>query len=700
MSTTTDTAVTLEIRPWLAVDRGLASREVEGEIVGRTAKAVHFVGTAVVRESARCLRCGQTIDNPVSRLIGYGPICCAALGINWSGDPDEIAAVREAVKQTVTIDTWLPLSGVDVVAGTIPDPPVETTSASLSVETNRIVARAPFQAKDVLKSVRGARWNPDRAAVDGGRPGAWEWQVSPTTAAELAGKLRACKYVTDLVVDAEISALLDQVETAAASAPVKVVDEIDVPAIDLPSLGQPPWWIHQRRAFHFARDQVAAGLFIGMGGGKSRVTVDLVRDAGDQRVLILCPKNVVGVWPKQFRLYAGDDAYRVISPRKGTVAKRADEISTALDRFVDDARSGPLVVVVNYESAWREPMAKLLLSVAWDRVILDESHRIKAPGGKASRFCQQLGRVARRRLCLTGTPMPHSPLDVYAQYRFLDPGIFGTNFTKFRARYAVMGGYEGREVLSYQREDELAARAYSIAYRIADEELDAILGLETPTHDTVECDLSPKARKIYKELWGDLVTELEHGEVTADNALVRLLRLAQVTSGHLPVDVETDDGVERIVEEIDTSKADALVDLLEDLPAHEPVVVVCRFTHDLDNVARAAAKLGRRYGELSGRRRDALTDDSTLAEDVDVAGIQIQAGGVGIDLTRAHYCVFYSVGFSLGDYDQVLKRTHRPGQTTRVSYYHLNVADSIDQTVYEALQQRKDVVDYVLGLSK
>jgi hypothetical protein len=59
-----------------------------------------------------------------------------------------------------------------------------------------------------------------------------------------------------------------------------------VPEIDLPLHGAPPWWEHQRRAFHFARDLDAAGIYIGMGGGKSRVVVDLVRDRGDQRVLI------------------------------------------------------------------------------------------------------------------------------------------------------------------------------------------------------------------------------------------------------------------------------------------------------------------------------------------------------------------------------------------------------------------------------
>jgi SNF2 family DNA or RNA helicase len=355
-----------------------------------------------------------------------------------------------------------------------------------------------------------------------------------------------------------------------------------------------------------------------------------------------------------------------------------------------------LVVVVNYEAAWQATMAAVLLAQVWDRVILDESHRVKSPSGTASKFVAKLGRHAHRRLALTGTPMPHSPLDVFGQYRFLDPGIFGTSFVQFRSRYAVMGGFGGYEIKGWQHEEELAAKAYSIAYRIADEELDAILGLEEPVHQVVECELSASAKTLYYDLWRDFCADVGGGVVTAANALVRLLRVAQVTSGHLPV-VDDEGGV--VIEEVDTAKREALKDLLEDLPPDEPVVVFARFTPDLDAVEWVANELGRTYGELSGRRRDALADDATLAPGVTLAGVNMQSGGVGVDFSRAHFCVFYSVGFSLGDYDQALKRTHRPGQEHRVTYYHLVARATVDEYVYEALRERKDVVDFVLGLA-
>ena len=104
------------------------------------------------------------------------------------------------------------------------------------------------------------------------------------------------------------------------------------------------------------------------------------------------------------------------------------------------ARGVPVVVVINYDSAWRTPFAEWALKQKWDLVVADEIHRCKAPGGKASRFLARLGKAARFRLGLSGTPMPHSPLDVYGYFRFIDATIFGWSYNRFRQHFAVMGG--------------------------------------------------------------------------------------------------------------------------------------------------------------------------------------------------------------------------------------------------------------------
>ena len=104
-----------------------------------------------------------------------------------------------------------------------------------------------------------------------------------------------------------------------------------------------------------------------------------------------------------------------------------------------------------------------------------------------------------------------------------------------------------------------------------------------------------------------------------------------------------------------------------------------------------------RYGELSGRSRDGMTDHATMSEHIDVLGVQLKAGGVGVDLTRASHAIYFSLDFSLGDYQQSRKRVHRPGQHKRVVYTHLLAAGTVDEAIYGALSRRETVVNAVLA---
>jgi SNF2 family DNA or RNA helicase len=187
-----------------------------------------------------------------------------------------------------------------------------------------------------------------------------------------------------------------------------------------------------------------------------------------------------------------------------------------------------------------------------------------------------------------------------------------------------------------------------------------------------------------------MMAELDAGEVTVANALVKLLRLQQITGGY----IRTDDGLDV---QIDSAKMNLLRDVLEDIDPHEPVIVFCRFHKDLEAVNRVADETGRRSLELSGRM-DELKQ--WQAGEAPVLAVQIDSGGVGVDLTRARYSVYYSLGFSLGSYEQSLARIHRPGQTRPVEYIHLLAQDTVDEQVMVALARRADVVNSVLQQMK
>lgn len=600
------------------------------------------------------------------------------------------------------------------------------TKIVAEVVGDKILLKTPFSEKERCQSIAGARW--------GGKQGIRAYVLPATTSAVVSIKHAFPSEEYQRIGNKEFAELAKRAREAEAAQAHKTRDSLP----DFP--GPTEGWLHQRQAYWFAEALDAAMLAMDMGTGKSKVVVGLAEGWSCNVVLILCPAKAVDVWPTQFngplevpdpqtlpcpvcdggvegcpvcegkgewldetrtKILPYGHAVRdweilALDKTKGTVKKRTQIADEAYARAGDEH---PVAIVMNYEAAILEPFKKWAMKRKWDLVDLDESHKTKAPGGVTSRFCTSLGRRARKRLCNTGTPMPHSPLDIYAQYRFLDAAIFGTSHHRFKQHFAVMGGFEGKEVKGLQNQAELSEKFALLAYMCdADDVLD--LPPAMPPERRI-CTLGKDATRIYNELDQELIADVGAGVVTAQNALTRLLRLQQATSGHTKTDED-----ERIVV-LGEEKKKLLWDVLADLSPSEPVVVFTRFKHDIRVVREVCAEQERRIGEVSGDANDLV--DAKFPKDKDLLAVQMQSGGTGVDLTRACYAIYYSVGFSLGDYLQSLKRIHRPGQTRASHFYHL-VAEkeaekekdraTVDQVVYEALKAREDVVRKVLAAAK
>ncbi len=564
------------------------------------------------------------------------------------------------------------------------DPPPRSAALyEIDVHDGRIWARTEFKYKDHLKAIAGAAWHPASKH--------WHFPADVTTATRVA---RAVPDGAAIRTPAFHALLETGQRHEAERARLMRAEDDALPPIPITKLAA---WGHQKRAYWAASDHDGYLLAMDMGTGKSKVAIDEIQNAPDEKLIFIgCPKSVVGVWPREFAKHAlNPDRFRIVALRTGSTEKNLAQAKQAL--ALAQAEKRTLVLIINYESAWREAFAKWALSIRWDRVIADESHRIKSARGVASLFFEKLGKKAVKRRALTGTPMAHTPLDVFAQFRFIDPTIYGTNYTSFKRRYGAWGGYEDRQLVGILNEKDLNERFYSRAYRVGKEVLDLPAVMPDITRDVL---LSLKARKLYHDMATEFVAwtrgegDFEHA-VTASNALAKLTRLQQITSGYLP---STDDSDSEPYDVFDSAKEDALADFLEDLDEREPVVVFCRWRADLDAIKRVTAKLKRRYGELSGRDKGGLTETAEMSPDIDILGAQIASGGVGIDLTRARYCVYYSTSYSLADYDQSKARTDRPGQTRRVQYVYLRAPSTVDDDVINALRERKDVVNAVLNL--
>ena len=195
---------------------------------------------------------------------------------------------------------------------------------------------------------------------------------------------------------------------------------------------------HQQEAAEFALAQLKVGggaaLLMEMGTGKTLTSIGIVGNLWQQkqirRLLIVAPLSILGVWEDEFRKFAAFDYSLVVL--EGTGARKADTIrhmtGTALQ-----------VLVVNYESAWR--LEKELAKWQPDMIVCDEGHKIKTHNIAASMALHRLAAKARYRLLLTGTVITNKPVDVFSQYKFADPRVYGSSFYIFRNKYFDMVGY-------------------------------------------------------------------------------------------------------------------------------------------------------------------------------------------------------------------------------------------------------------------
>lgn len=439
---------------------------------------------------------------------------------------------------------------------------------------------------------------------------------------------------------------------------------------------------YQRQAYHFLKDKPAAMLGAIMGAGKTKMAFDWLAARKAERVVVVAPLRVRSVWGEQAPVHS-QIPYRVVIPSEHLSSrKRMEEIERGF------AAPGPCLAVLNYESVWRDNIADFLKKSPPDAIVCDESHKIKSPGNRAGRFLASLASVVPNRLCLTGTPLHDKPLDIYGQYRFLDPAIFGNSFVRFRDTYACVNNRAGfPQVTGYKNQESLNNNIRKIAYLVGKEVLPQ---LPETTDTVVQVELGDSVMKTYRELsdeymstWG---SQGEEVSIVAEHTLSRLLRLQQLTSGY----VQTPEGWK----EVDTAKYDALCEILEGIDPSESVVVMARFHHDLENIKKAAKSVKRWYHELSGRV-DELKDWKE-GYPGSVIAVQIQSGSAGVDLTKARYMIYYSLGYSLGDYEQSRARIHRPGQKRPCQYIHLIAKDTVDEQVYKSLQCKEDVIQTIL----
>ncbi len=543
---------------------------------------------------------------------------------------------------------------------------------TITIKNDKVYLRCDFIDKDKAKEIPGYRWVKTEKC--------WEYPLSIEIIKQIYEKFPGVE--TNQVASARIQDMFAKANNVQKA---KLQGWKDATPIKPMPIKVKPFQ-HQILGYNIGISIPNSALLMEMGTGKSLTAIAIAGrrylDGEMKKLLVVCPTSIMFVWQDEFEKFA-DFPYSMLV-LDGPVKRRIEKLQNFCGQ-------GLQVAAINYEATWR--MEDELRKWAPDMIIADESQRIKTPSAQQSKCLHKLGKIAKYKMILTGTPVTQGPLDFFSQYKFLDPGIFGNSYYAFRARYAVMGGYEGKQVVSYQNLPELIEKAHSIAFRVTKAE-----ALDLPDQiDTIRyCELEPKAQRIYEQMRKECVAELE-GEkvVTAANVLAKLLRLQQITGGFLG------DGKGRI-EKVSGAKLSVLKEILEDIviDAGKKLVIFARFRPEIAAIEKLLQELNIKYecihGDIDMGARGEKVKAFQTDPDTKVFVAQLQTAGLGITLTAADTAVFYSLDFSFANYDQARARLHRIGQKNNVTNIHLIMKGTVDTKVMGALKKKKNVADVVV----
>jgi hypothetical protein len=474
---------------------------------------------------------------------------------------------------------------------------------------------------------------------------------------------------------------------------------------------------HQVSALRYLLEQGWGGaLLMSPRTGKTKVAVDwtsiLYQKDKLNRVLVICPVGVIGVWIDEITKNCPFPCRIVVWDKEGR--KEVSLPPHSLNKLV--------FVVVNYD-AFGTPGALLNSKTGrrsrsrggrydvWKKVsrwqpqavILDESHRIKSAKAKKTTMIHRLYPITPYRLILTGTAVTKKKriFDLWSQWQFLNrasPLVKGKTMSMFKDEYGVWTKRNGYpQFLRERNQKRLHQLLHDEAFAV---ERDECYDLPKRTNQIIPVQLTGHNYDVYREMATTMVAQIKSGELTtAQIKLVLNLRLAQLTGGlarTMPSEQHPKGRLVRVGSDKLNVWEERLLDLME---ADEKVVVAARFRADIAAIVKICAKHKVRSFELHGgiRRADRDGNISTFSRMSDGAVFIMQpsAGSLGIDLSAASIFQWYSLpGGNWVDFTQAEDRVALSPRPTFFEYFEC--VDLIDTDLRLALEEDGDVVKTVM----
>ncbi|MEY4938288.1 MAG: hypothetical protein RIQ93_23 [Verrucomicrobiota bacterium] len=378
------------------------------------------------------------------------------------------------------------------------------------------------------------------------------------------------------------------------------------------------------------------------------------------RVLVVCPKSVIGNWETETRRFTPALAVIRFEPgrMKGLLAAHAGQ---------------PVIVVANYTQLRLQ--AEFFRKEAWHAVILDEAQFIKNPSSKVAVVARDL--PGAHRLVLTGTPVENRLLDLWSLFAFALPGLLGTQ-AAFKRQYAQDDLMALARLRTRVRHFLLRRTKGQVAADLpARTEEDVVLELEDEQARLYQAELKRARAQLLRV---DSPRQLDKARFSI---LASLMKLRQICCHPGLVDAAHRD--------TPSAKLEDLLERVEELrdEGHQ-VLVFSQFVTMLEIIRERLVTAGIGHLMLTGQteNRDELVAQFQAERRHTVFLLSLKAAGFGLNLTAASYVILYDPWWNPAVEAQAIDRTHRIGQMAPVNAYRFIARGTVEEKI-RALQREK-----------
>ena len=460
---------------------------------------------------------------------------------------------------------------------------------------------------------------------------------------------------------------------------------------------------HQFKALKKSWNKEFYGVFMEMGTGKSKVLIDEIASlylrGKITAALIIAPKGVYRNWERgELPTHMPDQVPTLVAAWKAPSEMSKKDKEDLKNILIPNGKLRILLMNVEaFSSTKGTKYAAQFLHKSSALMAVDESTTIKTPSASRTKNVLRVGKLAQYRRIMTGSPVTKNPLDIFSQLEFLSPTILKQNYWAFRSRYAIMrnvnfGPRSTQLVVGFQRLPELNKVVEQHSYRVLKEDC---LDLPDKVYEKRFVSLTPEQVKAYEEMRRFNMTELEGEVMTSLSSLTALIRLHQISCGH----VTLDSGETKALK---SNRMNELLNVLDEVEGK--VIIWASYRFDLKHIEEI---LKNKFGEEStasyfGDTKD--KDRQDIVERFQDKNSKLKyfvgnpsTGGYGLTLTAAHTVIYYSNTYDLEKRMQSEDRAHRIGQVNKVTYIDLISEGTVDEKIVQSLRSKIDIASAVMG---